>query len=158
MTHWFLTVSYDGAGNFSVYSQYPGVGVLNNFSDPIYDIGPNTTLNIAMLINPTTGAPDQRQLDDHGRRDDVLHCQPQRHAVDRRDFAVRLCRTLARPPPVRNISNSCSPPPAAIWQPGTPRSRSILTCVDINFSGTFGNTAFFDDSGSAQTDTFAGQP
>lgn len=155
LTHWMLTVSYDGAGNMSVTSQYPGVGVLNNFSDPIYDIGPNTALSIAMSINPTTGAPISGSLIITGDATTYYSASPSgtllTGSISQFGFADPG-NTTPGAEHFQFLFNTTGGD-LAQWYPSIAIN---LSWVGINFSGVFGNTPFFDDSGSAFTDSFSG--
>ncbi len=157
MTHWLLTVSYDGAGNFTVSSQYPGVGVLNNFSDPIYDIGTNTTLNIAMSINPTTGAPISGSVVITGDATPYYSASPSgtllTGSISQFGFADPG-DTTSGAEHFQFIFDTTGGDLAA-WYPSIAIN---LDYVNINFSGTFGNIAFVDDSGNAFSDSFSGPP
>ncbi len=156
MTHWLLTVSYDGAGNFSVYSQYPGVGVLNNFSDPIYDIGPNTALNIALQINPTTGAPISGSLIITGDASTYYTASPTGTLLtgDISQFGYAEPGNTTPGAEHFEFLFTTTGGDLAAWYPSIAIN---LTFVEINFSGVFGNTPFENtDSYSAQSDTFSG--
>ncbi len=156
VSNWFLDVGYDGKGSFSVSSVYPGVAVMNNFTDPIYDIGSNSTLNIAMSIDPATGAPLGGTLTITG---------------DASSYYTSKSSGILLTGSVAQFGYS-----AADDGTGTENFQFLfrttggdlaqyfsciamnLSTVDVDFDGTFGDTAFSNtDPFTAQSDTFAGR-
>lgn len=149
LSHWFLTVSYDGDGNFTVDSQFPGVAALNNGD---YDIGSDSTLSISMILNPSTGAPISGSLLITGDAPDYAASPA----------GILLTGSIAQfgfsptsttsPANFQFLFNTTGGQLADVY----PSIAINLSWVDINFNDF--TTSFFDDSGSAQTDTFTANP
>lgn len=158
ITHWVLTVSYDGAGHFQAYSQWAGVGVMNNFSDPIYDIGPNTAIDIDMMLNPTTGAPLSGTLTILGDASSYFAASPSGTLLTGTISQFGFAGSGNAGSGTENfqfIFNTTGGDLASLY----PTIAVNLTFAEVNFSGIFGNTPFFNtDSYTAQADTFAGPP
>ncbi len=158
ISNWFLDVGYDGAGNFSVSSQYPGVAVMNNFTDPIYDIGSESTLNIALSIDPATGAPLSGTLTITGDASEFY---------TPKGSGTLLTGTICQFgfPGATDAANSDGAQNFQFLFKTTggdlatyfPSIAVNLNSADVDFNGTFGDTPFFTtDSFSAQSDTFSG--
>ena len=145
ISNWFLNVGYDGAGNFSVSSQYPGIAVLNNFSDSIYDIGADSTLNIAMSIDPQTGAPRGGALTVTGEASSYYTSKSSGNlltgTITQFGFAGPIDAANSAG---KRISNSFSKPPAATWplsSPASPLTSTLLRSISMGRSETLPSSA-----------------
>jgi hypothetical protein len=155
ITTWFLEVSYDGAGHFSAVSQYPGVAVMNNFSDPIYDIGPNAALSLSVTLTPS-GQPTSGSITITGDATSYYVAS---------SSGTLLTGTIAKfgfADPTEAATDSGSENFQLIFSTTGGDLASLfpaiavnLELVDVNFDGTFGATAFDDASGNAQADSFS---
>lgn len=158
ISNWFLDVGYDGEGNFSVSSQFPGVAVVNNFTDPIYDIGADSTLNIALTIDPATGVPRNGTLTITGAASSYYTSKSSGNLL------TGTITQFGFPSPTDATKNAGAENFQFLFNSTggdfAPYFHSIavnLTTVDVDFDGTFGSTAFFNTgSYSAQSDVYSG--
>ncbi len=156
--NWLLDVGYDGAGNFSVSSQYPGVAVMNNFTDPIYDIGSQSTLSIALSIDPATGAPLNGTLTITGDATEFYTPKGSGTLLTGTicQFGFPGATAAANSDGAQNFQFLFKTTGGDL-APYFPSIAVNLNSVDVDFDGTFGDTPFFTtDSYSAQSDTYSG--
>jgi hypothetical protein len=159
----YLSVTYDGAGHFSASSAYDGFNMLNNDSDPSYDIGGASHLQIDLTLNPSTGAPISGTFNLSGDASSSYV------AVSSGTLLSGTISAFGFP----NAAQAAADAGAENFQflfdttggDLAPWYASIavnLTLADVNFNGTFGANAFAnfqgDDFTGAQADIFAGPP
>jgi hypothetical protein len=153
-TTYYVHVSYDGSGNFAATGGYPQ---LNDDSDPIYDVGGAINeMDINLTINPTNDALTGGTL--------LIYGEASSHYTGS-SSGYLLEGTISQfgfPNPSQAstghgdeefqfIFNTTGGDLAAFY----PAIAVDLEHVNVNFSGTFGSTAFDDTSFIATSDTYA---
>jgi hypothetical protein len=153
-----LSVNYDGSGNFTVASQFPlaypnATVFLNNDSNSSYDISGSPGLTISLKIDSATGAingPGSLIITGDAYGDNTGNLLTGSISAFYFPNASQGA-ALSGNEEFQFIFNTTGGDLASYY----PSIAVDLEEVDINFNGTFGSSAFDDESGNAQTDNYA---